>query len=281
MFERIIDLLPSQDLKNKISETNHKFKLRELLQIVQDYGCTFSEKQELWSYILENSDKDKNLIKSYVYYQNSLLKRFKEDGKFLVHISGYNYADYKEYTLNSFNECMSAINYFLDEHIERPPSTIAIRKFHDENTEIGIFDGKYQLVCQLNSCGQIVKIFDYTHAGVDCSLSCIDCDFDCVHAFYRVKYPSFVNENEVVKYYDNGKYQYGICIIYPNTFCSDYDILPISSPVLKERLYDMDGEAYISVPAPLVEKMDFDELSDKEKEDYYAYMKYLYSDEEK
>lgn len=79
----------------------------------------------------------------------SLIKKLKEDGKFHVYIGGYCGDSYKEYTLNSFNECISAINYFLDEHIERTPSKIIIK------------NANANIECRLNENGEIISITEY------------------------------------------------------------------------------------------------------------------------
>ncbi|MBR2024179.1 MAG: hypothetical protein IKA02_00035 [Clostridia bacterium] len=278
MYREIIELLPSKDLKNKIYEVNHKFTSRELLQIIQNYGRNFNEKQRLWNYVFENETEEKELIETYIRYQNSLLDRLYSDGKYYVYIGGYNYTDYKEYYLGSIQECMSAINYFLDEHYERPPKNITIEKFRDEDDENGSLYGKYQLKCVLNEHGEIVSLIENAPKDFDCKYKCMQCGFQCKHPFLNVFYPSFVNSGEVVRYYENRKINYGVCVIALHGNTQFYHVVDLHSPVIKDHTYDMEEEFTFAVPLPLVEKASFDELSDEEKQDYYDFMNYVSSD---
>ena len=276
MYKEIIDLIPSKDLKNKIREVNHKFKSRELLQIVQNYGRNFREKQRLWNYVSDNDTEDKELIETYIRYQNSLLDKLYSEGKFYVCISGYDFADYKEYYLDSIQECMSAINYFLDEHFEHPPTDITIQKLRDENSEDAIY-GKYELKCVLNQQGEIVSLIENAPKKFDCKYKCMQCGFQCKHPFLNVFYPSFIDNGEVVKYYEHGKINYGVCVIALRGVTQFYHIVDLHSPVIKGHMHDMEDEFTFAVPLSLVEKVSVDELSDSEKQDYYDFINHVNS----
>ena len=55
MNQKIItNLLPSQELKNKIKETNHKFTEHELVLIAEEYAETINDKLEKLLYLAEN-----------------------------------------------------------------------------------------------------------------------------------------------------------------------------------------------------------------------------------
>lgn len=280
MFQEIIDLIPSKDLKNKIREVDHKFKSRELLQIVEDYGRNFSEKQRLWNYVLDNATEDKELIETYIRYQNSLLDKLYSGGKFSVYIGGYNFTDYKEYHLDSIQECMSAINYFLDEHFEHPPKDIIIEKLRDENCKDSYFYGKYELKCALNERGEIVSLVENAPKNFDCKYNCMQCGFQCKNPFLNVFYPSFVDNGEVVKYYERGKIYYGVCVIALRGVTQFYHIIDLHSPVIKGHMHDMEDEFMFAVPLSLIEKINFDELSDSEKQDYYDFINHVNSVED-
>ena len=280
MYSEIIDLIPSIDLKKKIREVDHKFKARELLQIVQNYGRNFSEKQRLWNYVLDNATDDKELIETYIRYQNSLLDKLYDKGKFYVYISGYDFTNYKEYYLDSIQECMSAINYFLDEHFERPPKDITIEKFRDESDENGSLYGKYALKCVLNEHGEIVSLIENAPKNFECKYNCMRCGFQCKHPFLDVFYPSFIEHGEVVKYYEHGRINYGVCVIALRGVTQYYHIIDLHSPVIKDHMYDMEDEFMFAVPLSLVEKIDFDKLSDSEKQDYYDYINHVNSDDD-
>lgn len=79
----------------------------------------------------------------------SLLKKLEGEGQFNVCIKDCNGNSLKEYNLSSFNECLNAVNYYIDEHIERPPYETVIKRVD------------IQVECHLNESARIVSIEEY------------------------------------------------------------------------------------------------------------------------
>lgn len=66
MIDKIVELLPSSDLKVKIKETNHQFKENELLQIIYNYAPDFYTRVELLEQFSEIASSDVSaLAKAY------------------------------------------------------------------------------------------------------------------------------------------------------------------------------------------------------------------------
>ena len=72
MTEKIIELLPSADLKQKIKEVGHNFSDSELLQIIERYAPTIIEKHDLMlRFAATASDDVADLAREYVRYEKS------------------------------------------------------------------------------------------------------------------------------------------------------------------------------------------------------------------
>ena len=120
MTEKIIELLPSSDLKQKIKEVGHTFFDNELLQIIERYAPTITEKHDMMLQFAATVSEDvAALAREYVGYEKALIERLitKTPGAvYELSIKDTPDSFEEKYLADSFDSALGLIDKYYEEY---------------------------------------------------------------------------------------------------------------------------------------------------------------------
>lgn len=294
MINKIINLLPSADLKAKIKEIDYQFTESELLQIIYNYAPTFYEKLEMLDQFSKIASSDvAALAKAYIEYEQNNFNRF------MAEDAGFIYELHIKETPDSLDECYICASYkaalvcidrfyeeyaFLDiKETEKTKYKIIKRKIFFEDNK---FEEDAYMQCVLGANKVILKVSDLNSSS-DCELDtiCSECNEICPYRCDEVKFPCFVGNYAIIKYLDyEEKEQYGVTICCDDEcdgFGEEFYVIPLNSPSIRENRFDDNFYDHDHIPLPLAALADINELDETTRKNYLSFVEYLKASQNK
>lgn len=287
MIDKIVELLPSSDLKAKIKETNHQFKENELLQIIYNYAPDFDTRVELLEQFSEIASSDVSaLAKAYIEYEKDAFKQFRERTEgFVYELCVRETPDsYEEKHLcSSYEAALECIDKYYEEYAdvgaketEKTKYKIVKRKVFSENDS---FEEDTYWSCELGPNKILLKIYDYKSCS-DCEFdsSCSECNQICIHRCDDILFPCFACNYAIIKSYDHkGKECFGvnICLQECDGLASEFYVISLDSSIIKEHCFEGHFYAHQHIDLPLATLVTPDELEETMRSNYFDFVAYL------
>ncbi len=287
MIDKIIELLPSKDLKAKIKQTNHQFNENELLQIIYNYAPDFNTRIELLEEFSKIVSSDVSaLAKVYIEYEQEAFEHFRERSEgFVYELCVKETPDsYEEkYLCSSYEAALVCIDKYYEEYADVDAKEtdetryeIVKRKVFSNNDS---FEEDAYWSCELGPNKTVLKIYDYKSSS-DCDLYnvCSECNQICIHRCDDVLYPCFACNYAIIKYYDHkGKECFGvnICLHECDGFASEFYVIPLDSSEIKEHRFEDNFYAHEHIELPLATLVTPDELEETMRNNYFDFIDYL------
>jgi hypothetical protein len=303
MYNEIIELLPSKTLKDKIQETEYKFTETELIYIIYEFAKTFEERQNLLRRFAENASNEgaKNAI-MLADWQNEIYKNFREDSEGYIYELRIREEEYCEerFICSSYEAALKYIDLYYDEYKDIGVEETEKSRYHIVKRRI--YSGKEDEGFSEDGCaecilgaGKIIISVDDTriicNRHYEVENACEECGFLCPTKVDEILFPCFVKNGDIIKYtqtvYSKNDIQeqfgerhkethYGIALVNDSEPIDYIYTMPFDSDAVKHHKYDdmarLEGHDHIY--APLAEVISIDELDEKMREDYFAYMQY-------
>ncbi len=273
-YRKIINLIPSADMKNYVISNGFQFREKDLLKIILEYAPTFDKRLELFEEAsrLLSDKKMRLLAKKRIAFENRQYDAFMQSGPDFVYqikIKSYmnTFDTEEEYIVKSFDEAIILIKKFLIYYdvkgAERISTRFTITKFSTKTPDKpSDFSYKKLKVGDIGDCVLDDKLriisLDMYYFGkeVTCKSGDVDCDEceRCIEDGFTTHFPHFLNKYDLVAYYNDlintpKRLTYGI-------FCldmeeCDYDSLVVTiedNPYIQNRNgYFKDEEGYYRI----------------------------------
>ena len=295
MTERIIDLLPSKDLKAKIKETKHQFTESELLQIIYNYAPTFDEKLSMLAqFSTVASPEIAALANAYIEYEQKNYNKFAEETAGFVyelHIKEDSTSPDVSYLCSSYKAALACIDLFYEEYAfigsketEKTKYRIKKRKiFFEENT----FEEDAYAECVLGRNKVILKVSDLQDDTTSCELEtlCSECKEICPYRCDELRFPCFAHDYAIIKYLDQEEIeQFGVALFWDGNcdgLREELYVIPLDSPPIREHRFSNNFYAHQHIPLPLATLAELDDLGEDMKKNYLAFVAWLKADRSK
>lgn len=288
MTNEIINLLPSQKLKDRIREAGHVFTETELLYIISMYAPSLDRKLDMLSRFAEIAspeaadaarrfmrwykdnlkaffDKSDDVVYKVKIWEDTVPCRFDEDFNFIC---------------ASYEAALKGIDAYYKEYadigaVETPNARYKIIKKHlftgNESEEDGFPD--YLGECWLGEGKILIEADDdsvpYDFSDEDDAISPYDA--------YDIAVPDIIRNRDIVLYESGNKAKrYGVILEHePEELSNHLFAVPLDSNYIKHHDFE---EAWRDHDHPYAHGAIVvapDELPEEMRENYFAYMKYL------
>lgn len=273
MNQKIItDLLPSNQLKDVILQTNHKFSIRELLIITNIYSKTYDDRISKLEYLAANCEnqQEKAFIQDIIENRKESFEKMitpEEGTVYFVEIEE-NYNSYTEkYICKNYETALKTVQHFSKEYNVQfnDYSYICIKK-------CAVFDDVVDF--DNDELGEILLTKDFEVENAEYwSIANIEDISDCEN---RVIYPKILKNFSPVKFINHSGLHYGLQLdsFRDNEYDDAYVIYLNSKSVNCSDLSNFES-AYEEIPIPKIEQITVDELPQKEKSNYFRLIDYL------
>lgn len=283
LYDRILSLLPSADLKETIHLTGYRVPDRDILTIVWRYAPDYDTRIALLRELEACLD---GTFKSYVSRLLDTQQQMLED--FLHCEEGAVY----ELFLDSFEDGNLCRSY--EETLRMIPLIFREYPFCKEGEETRYRIVKRRILSDKtgfleDEMGQArllpgkklydVEMYAYDYLPEECDGGCIACEFPCASC-HDVLFPAFLRHGEAVRYQRDpflGKQAFGICFALQqdNAPCADCYVIPLESLPVRYHDFEDIHNAHQHIPAPLVERIAPSALPEKLRADYEACLAYI------
>lgn len=246
-YKKIINLIPSADMKNYVFANGFQFREKDLLKIILNYAPTFDIKLKLFEEASRLLD-DKNmrlLAKKRIAYENRQFNAFMQSGADVVYqlkIKPDQYGE-DEFMVKTFDDAIVLIKSYLKHYKIKGEERINTRytiikfstrlpdkpsDFHWTRSKVGelgdcVLDGKLRIIyLDIYNFGIEVKCLK--------DVECEECD-RCINNMFSTHFPHFLEPFELVAYYNDLMYNpkhitYGISCL--DMEICDYDSLVVT-----------------------------------------------------
>lgn len=282
MKNEIINLLPSQKLKEKIREIEHVFTDTELLYIISMYAPTFDKKLEMLSRFAEIASPEvADAAHRFIGFFKANRDAFcaNTDGTvFKVkiwqdNIPGQFEPDF-DFIAATFEAALRGIDRYYREYeeVETERARYKIIKTHlftgDESADEEFPD--YLGECLLGAGKIMLEVED---ESVPYDFPDDDDSITPYNAYDHLAVPDILSNRGIVLY----ELGYGVVLLHTPEDLSSYTyVIPLDSKYLTARNF---SEAWRDHNHPyahsIIKTVTPDELPDEMRENYFAYMKYL------
>ncbi len=287
MTNEIINLLSSQELKDKIRETGHIFSETELLYIISLYAPTFDKKLEMLARFAETAspeiaDAAHKFIKFFKAHRNAFFSNT-DAAVYKVKIwrdtvPGEFYEDF-DFLASSYEAALKGIDRYYREYEETETGSARykiIKKhlFTGDESEDDEFPD-YLGECLLGAGKVLIEVDDES----------VPYDFpddgDSIapyNAYDHLAVPDILHNRDIVLYEEERRYMgYGVVLEHiPEDLSSYTYVIPLNSKYLAARNF---AEAWRDHSHPyahtIIKTVSPDELPEDMRKNYFAYMKYL------
>lgn len=289
MKEEIISLIPSEDLKKKIKETNHTFRENELLQIIEKYAEPRDLRLDMMRRFSEiASPQISALAKEYIRYEEAMLSAFVEGRKSIVYeleIKEDPEAYEERYLCDSYNSALLTIDKFFRRYsfAKENESTVYTISKRYVLSEEDVFDEDKLAECTLGPGKVIRRLWSEEVSTGGCKVDnpCSECDQICRHRCDEVKYPNIAENFTLVKYKgDKGEWRFAVNLDHPdmdNSLLEELYALNLDSRDIAAHNFSGDAifAAHTHLALPTVALASLDDLTEQERVTYRALVEYL------
>ncbi|MGM9637147.1 MAG: hypothetical protein ACI3YK_04075 [Eubacteriales bacterium] len=285
MDDVIIELLPSQSLKNKIRKENYRFSEIDLLNIIYGYAPTFDRRTELLhDFSGTASPEIAQCAREYAEWQQRVFKCFCEESDgciYELHMKVTPDECDERSICASYEAALNRIDWFFDEYhtkeTEKSGYKIVKRRIYTGNAGQA-FDNDRAGECLLGPNKVVLSVDDDRQPSpyADCNGICMDCSRICPHCYDEILFPCFTHDRDIVKYTDyEGREHFGVCFQKDEEPTDSIYIIPLDSDPIRYHAFDKDFYSHEHILPPFVTLADWHELSEQMQKDYTAYMAYL------
>ncbi len=289
MINKIIDLLPSPDLKAKIKEINYQFSEIDLLQIIYNYAPSFDLRLSLLEQFSSIACQEaSSLAKAYIKFENEKFNLFTESKQGFVYelLIRETPDSYQErYICSSYNSALICIDRFYQEYAdvnaEETQETryeIKKRKIFSENDS---FEEDIYGECSLGPNKTLLKVRYDKLPFDDCSLDipCYECKQICPFRCDEIYFPCLYKHLDVIKYYDyRGVVRFGVNYL-GQSECdrteTELYLIPIHSDSIRKRQFDDEFYDHVHVELPNAFLATPDDLDEADRKNYFDFVEYL------
>jgi len=282
LHDRIVDLIPSKDLRNTIRSTDHRLTDIALLATVYhcapDYSTRIEYLRMLESiFVGDLKAYVTRIIETQRQSMDSFLKN-EPDAVYELHIKETTDAYDETYLCTSFDAAMKMIPLFYQEYEcnENALSRYRIVKrriFSAREGELFAEDHLGEAV--LLPGGVIYSVEMNGIRAEDCDGLCLDCERYCIHNM-EIPYPCFTKHADAVKYrrYD-GTERFGVVLQWDDAPTNECYIIPLDIEQIRYHDFKNAHYGHEHIPSALVERVSVEGLPVELQKDYLAYSEFL------
>lgn len=280
--DRVVNLIPSKDLRDAISENGYVLTDIALLAAVFHCAPDFASRIE---YLRMLESAFTGAIKTYtariIETQHQMLDAFlnNADGAaFELHIKETPDAYDETYLCSSFDAALKMIPLFYQEYNckENPSSRYRIVKRRIFSSGAGEAFSEDYLGEAVLLPGEVIYSVDMDgFCAEDCDGLCLDCGRYCVRS-QEIPYPCFTSHGDVVKYRrHDGAEGFGVVLQWDDAPAGECYIIPLDSEQIRYHDFKNAHHSHEHIPSVFVSKIAADCLPDEMQKDYLAYFAYL------
>ncbi len=278
----VVNLIPSNDLRNAIQEKEYILSDIALLATVYHCAPDFASRIE-YLQMLEATFAGE--IKAYtsriIETQQQMLNAFLKDEFGVVyelHIKETPDAYDETYLCSSIDAAMKMIPLFYQEYDSKENAS---SRYHIVKRRV--FSAKEGEEFSEDYLGDAVLLPDRVIYSVDvdgfcaedCDGLCLDCERYCIHNL-DIPFPCFTNHSDAVKYREyNGSAGFGVVLQWDDAPTNECYIIPLNCEQVRYHDFANAHYAHAHIPSVFVEKISPDSLSDDMRKNYLAYVAYL------
>ena len=283
LYDELIELIPSESLKKAIKDNKSILSDITLLSIA--YKCAPDYETRLKYLVLlcdQFTDKMKQYAESLITSERKMLKGFYEDypdAVFELHIKDSPNSYDEKYLCASIESALKMIPMYYKEYdcTENELSRYKIvkrRVFVGTDAEPFSEDWLGEAVFLP---GNILYSVDAEEYRLDdnCSHDCLECEgcLDCNTG----EYPCFTKNGDVVEFIDllDLSKHFGVVLQNGNDSVNELYIIPLDSERIRYHDFENVFYAHEHCYAPFVEKICPDQLPEKIRKDYFAFLQYI------
>ena len=278
LYNQVLDLIPSKDLKQAIKKNHTVFKPIELAEIIERYAKSFDQRIMMFEELKDCIDDCAviEFIERQVQYHLDSRARFisEDDGSVFELLIKETPDGYEErYLCTSFEAAIRYIPLFFQEY-ECAPNADTYYEIKKRKIigELEAFQEDCIASCYLNNNAEPLTYDACDIERNHCDGRCFDCNQTC---FYNIEigFPVFLDNLALVRYKTGNKHSYGIHL---NNITDDDTIyvLDLANEVMTYKDYKNDFYAHDHIDAPLVEKVDLQDVPDDIRKTYETYIAY-------
>ena len=285
LYDRVLSLLPSVDLREAIRRTGYRLPDGDLLAIAWRYAPDYDARIALLRELGEGMEEEYRAFVSQILdTQREMLEGFsrQEEGTVYELFVKETPDACDEGTLcRSYEEALRMIPLIYQEYpfckegeetryrvVKRRILSDQTGFLEDEMGEARLLPGK-----KLYD----VELYDLDHRPEECEGRCLSCEFTCAEC-HDVLFPTFVRHGEAVKYKRDpflGGQAFGIVFDLGEDAAADCYVIPLMSDAVRYHDFENIHNAHQHIPAPLVERIEPSALPEKLRADYEACRQYL------
>lgn len=216
-YNKIINLIPSADLKNAVFKSGFRFTDKDLLKIILNYAPTFDKKLELFETAAQKIDdkKMRTLAKKRIAFEKKQYDAFMQSDENIVYAIKIKTEEYCEdfFITKTFADAVALIKkyikYYEVKGEERFYARFTLTKM-TTNVPEKPRDFYYQY-CKVGNLGECVLdgkfniiYLDMSNFGVEVTckndVDCGDCN-RCINTMFDTHFPHFLKPYDLVAYY--------------------------------------------------------------------------------
>ena len=283
LYDQVIELIPSNCLKCAIKE--NQFPLSDITLLSTAYRCAPDYETRL-KYLELLRDQFTGKIKEYadslITSERNMLKGFYEDypdAIFELHIKESPNSYDEKYLCASIESALKIIPMFYKEYecTENELSRYKIvkrRVFSGADNELFSEDWLGDAVFLPGNILYSVDAEEY-RLNDNCSHDCLECDgcLDCNAG----EYPCFTKNGDAVEFIDllDLSKHFGVVLQNDNDPVNELYIIPLDSERIRYHDFENVFYAHEHCYAPFVEKISPDQLPEKIRKDYFAFLQFI------
>lgn len=217
-YKKVIDLIPSADLKYCVLQSGFRFKERDLLRIILRYAPTFDKKRKLFEEAarLSNDGSIRALAKKRIAFENKQYDAFMlstPDTVYEIEIKiAPDAADEDTYLTDTFDEAILLIRRFIKCYAIKANELVGARyTIKKKTTNVptkphDIYKGRVGTLgkCVLDNAFRIIDLNMYDFGVETTCKSGVLCD-ECNRCIESVEtqFPHFLQQYDLIAYYDD------------------------------------------------------------------------------
>jgi len=283
LYEQILNLIPSKDLRAAIKETGFVPTDEDLLSIAYNCAANFDSRIEYLRLLEESFHGElKAYVSRLIQSEKQELEAFISNNGSAVyelHIKESPDAYDEKYLCASYEAALKMIPMFYQEYgcSENPSSRYSIEKrqvFSAAKGEGFAEDNMGDMLLLPNAVifSVIVDGFSAEYCSHD---DCDDCQRPCLHRV-ATAFPRFMQYGDVVKYlnYDRVE-EYGVNLDWDKAPTHECYLIPLNNEYISFHDFKNAFYAHHHIRSEFVERISVEELPEQLQEDCIAYLEYL------
>lgn len=301
MTDRIIDLLPSRDLKRKIRELDFQFTQPELLTIILDYAPTYEQRLALLDEFAASAPPELGKVAEYfAAYQRELFRRFVEERDGFIYelhirselpLNNTVITPVERYICATYESALAWIDKYFEAYADIDTKETAETRYMIVKRKVFSLDDRFaedeDSVCFLGPKKTLLRVerINLSTSGRSCKHDCLRCGRICPSWSVDILYPCFAFSFSIIRYRDTdeffafeGKEHLAICHC-PTECCSDqradaFYVIPLDCDPVRLHRFELVGDEHDHIPLPWAELVRFEDLDEENQRNYTAYVQW-------